>query len=693
MSEFDAGASSSTSDSESEAGLPMTQMNRKREEEVAAGKKKKDHADDDDDEVVDPVDEELAAVVSKYAKIHQPVPFSKQSPKLRINLEWRNIDYKVVYPMPPSNFFVKLLFRLPIPATITTMLKKKREIPILNRVSGSTTLLNVLARRIKSNLTGEVLVNGEEVSGRRFKRRMAYVLQDDIFFPSITVRDTVTDAAYLKLPKSMSLKEKRAKVDDVLSELGLERCSGTIVGGGWVRGVSGGERKRTNIATEIISNPSLVFLDEPTSGLDAATSLGLIVSLKTLAKSGHTVVTTIHQPSSAMFMMFDKVLLLAEGGWVVYSGSAAGVLPYFASLGLDAPLQYNPADFMLEVVSSTEKVKDGRTVRQMLIDTYGENEKKREAEQNNEGMREEKEQEKEEEAKSLEDMKHGDKFVTPFWLQTWVLTKRTFKQRRHDILSWDRIIQILFIAVLSGLLWLQMDKDEESLGDRVGFLFFTTMFWVMTTWFNALFAFPPERAVLTKERSTGTYRLSAYFVGKVLAETPLELVMPILFSVITYWMVGLADDGGSFVFFVVIMCLFVLMGSGIGLLIGAIMVDVKKALTLSTIVVLGSVLLGGFFISQNNLKVWIAWARWISFMKYCYELVLLNEFKVGNETFAPAPISAYGPDVQEITGQDVLDHLNVETYIWADIIFVVGVIVVSRVMAYLSLRYLNKPKR
>jgi ABC-type multidrug transport system fused ATPase/permease subunit len=145
MSEFDAGASSSTSDSESEAGLPMTQMNRKREEEVAAGKKKKDHADDDDDEVVDPVDEELAAVVSKYAKIHQPVPFSKQSPKLRINLEWRNIDYKVVYPMPPSNFFVKLLFRLPIPATITTMLKKKREIPILNRVSGSVRAGEVIA--------------------------------------------------------------------------------------------------------------------------------------------------------------------------------------------------------------------------------------------------------------------------------------------------------------------------------------------------------------------------------------------------------------------------------------------------------------------------------------------------------------------------------------------------------------------
>jgi ABC-type multidrug transport system ATPase subunit len=130
-----------------------------------------------------------------------------------------------------------------------------------------TTLLNVLARRIKSNVTGEVLVNGEFVSGRRFKRRMAYVLQDDIFFPSITVRNTVRDAAYLKLPKKMPFKEKRAKVEDVLTELGLQRCSNTIVGGTWVRGVSGGERKRTNIATEIVSNPPLIFLDEPTSGL------------------------------------------------------------------------------------------------------------------------------------------------------------------------------------------------------------------------------------------------------------------------------------------------------------------------------------------------------------------------------------------------------------------------------------------
>jgi hypothetical protein len=101
---------------------------------------------------------------------------------------------------------------------------------------------------------------------------------------------------------------------------------------------------------------------------------------------------------------------------------------------------------------------------------------------------------------------------------------------------------------------------------------------------------------------------------------------------------------------------------------------------------------GGFFISQSNLPVWIAWARWISFMKYCYELILLNEFKLGDETFTRSAVTSY-PGLERITGQDVLDHLNVETDIWGDIIFLVSVIVGSRVLAYLALRYLNKPKR
>jgi ABC-type multidrug transport system permease subunit len=200
--------------------------------------------------------------------------------------------------------------------------------------------------------------------------------------------------------------------------------------------------------------------------------------------------------------------------------------------------------------------------------------------------------------------------------------------------------------------------------------------------------------VLNKERATGSYRLSAYFLGKSLAETPLWLVLPILFSCISYWMVGMSSYSGNFFFFILIMCLFVLMGNSIGVMVAAIIPDLKKALTFSVVIVLGSVLLGGFFINRDNLPVWIAWARWLSYMKYAYELILINEFALShNQTFTPAPThSAYDTNGGPITGGDVLDHYGVETNWWGDIIFLVGVIVVARVLGYFALRFLNKPR-
>jgi len=288
-------------------------------------------------------------------------------------------------------------------------------------------------------------------------------------------------------------------------------------------------------------------------------------------------------------------------------------------------------------------------------------------------------------------MKYGDKYPTPFYQQTWVLANRAFNQRKAEILSWQRTIQILVITLVTSFLWFQTGTAEPDIDSISGFLFFATMFWIMQTWFLALFSFPPERAVLNKERATGTYRLSAYMMGKILAESPLELLLPITFAVITYWIVGLAPNGGCFIFYIVILCLYALMGSGIGTLISAVMLDVKQATTASVVVMLASVLLGGFFISEQSLKVWIAWARWLSFMKYCYELLLLNEFQLGNQDFTPSNPSSY--TVNPITPSAILAKRDVETNIWGDIIFVVGMIVGTRVLAYLALRFLNKPKQ
>lgn len=129
--------------------------------------------------------------------------------------------------------------------------------------SGKTSLLSILGGRtgMLAKLEGDVLFNGQPLS-KRTKRRIGYVMQDDLLFESLTVYETLFYAAMLRLPRSMTRKEKRDRVDIVIAALGLERCRGTIVGGFFQRGISGGERKRLSIGHELLTNPSIIMLDE-----------------------------------------------------------------------------------------------------------------------------------------------------------------------------------------------------------------------------------------------------------------------------------------------------------------------------------------------------------------------------------------------------------------------------------------------
>lgn len=109
-------------------------------------------------------------------------------------------------------------------------------------------------------------------------------MQDDVVFPHLTVNETLTYTALLRLPNTLTPQQKKERAWDVICELGLERCQNTVIGGKFVRGVSGGERKRVCIGNEILLNPSLLFLDEPTSGLDSTTALRIVQMLRDIAK-------------------------------------------------------------------------------------------------------------------------------------------------------------------------------------------------------------------------------------------------------------------------------------------------------------------------------------------------------------------------------------------------------------------------
>lgn len=142
-------------------------------------------------------------------------------------------------------------------------------------------------------------------------------MQEDALLGTLTVRECFQFAG--KLTLNLSEDNMIRRVNELIIDLGLESCADVEIGNSFAKGVSGGERKRTSIGVELITNPGIIFLDEPTTGLDSTTALQVILLLKNLAKQGKTVISTIHQPSSELFAEFDRLMLICDG-YSIYHG-------------------------------------------------------------------------------------------------------------------------------------------------------------------------------------------------------------------------------------------------------------------------------------------------------------------------------------------------------------------------------------
>jgi ABC-type multidrug transport system ATPase subunit/uncharacterized tellurite resistance protein B-like protein len=197
--------------------------------------------------------------------------------------------------------------------------------------AGKSTMLNVL-NGINKPTEGEVLINGHNIHDEedRIKGLIGYVSQDDLLIEELTVFQNLYFNALLcfdKLPRIVILK----KVVTVLHNLGLYEIKDMIVGSPLNKKISGGQRKRLNIALELIREPSVLFLDEPTSGLSSRDSENIMDLLKELTLKGKLIFVVIHQPSSDIFKMFDKLLLLDNGGYMIYYGNPVDSIIYFKS--------------------------------------------------------------------------------------------------------------------------------------------------------------------------------------------------------------------------------------------------------------------------------------------------------------------------------------------------------------------------
>nr|XP_025661609.1 ABC transporter G family member 22 isoform X2 [Arachis hypogaea] len=508
--------------------------------------------------------------------------------------------------------------------------------------SGKTTLLNLLGARIcHSTISGSITYNDQSYS-KFLKSRIGFVTQDDVLFPHLTVKETLTYAARLRLPKTYTKEQKEKRALDVIYELGLERCQDTMIGGSFVRGVSGGERKRVCIGNEIIINPSLLFLDEPTSGLDSTTALRIVQMLQDIAEAGKTVVTTIHQPSSRLFHKFDKLILLGKGS-LLYFGKASEAMNYFQSIGCSPLISMNPAEFLLDLANGNindvslpseleDRVQMGTVeserhsgkpspavVHEYLVEAY-------------ESRVAETEKKKIMAPSPLdEEVKSKVRSSKREWGASWyeqfsILFWRGIKERKHDYFSWLRITQVLSTAIILGLLWWQSDtKNIKDLQDQAGLLFFIAVFWGFFPVFTAIFTFPQERAMLSKERAADMYRLSAYFLARTTSDLPLDLILPVLFLLVVYFMAGLRLSATPFVLTILTVFLCIVAAQGLGLAIGATLMDLKRATTLASVTVMTFMLAGGFFVQR--VPIFISWIRYMSFNYHTYKLLLKVQYE------------------------------------------------------------------
>ncbi|KAI3996033.1 hypothetical protein MKX01_037530 [Papaver californicum] len=533
---------------------------------------------------------------------------------------------------------------------------------------GKTSLLSALGGRlVGGQLSGTITYNGKPYLSNAMKRNTGYVAQDDKFYAHLTVTETLMFTSLLRLPNTITKEEKIIRTEEVITQLGLTGCKNSIMGGPFLRGVSGGERKRVSIGQEILTDPSLLLLDEPTSGLDSTSAQQVVSILRALASEGHC----------KLFYMFHKILLLSDGN-PLYFGKGNETMQYFSSIGYSSSVAVNLSDFLVDLANGVylddldeerrKGVKQGLVLahKNNLLDRLNEEEKLG-ADHNNGSSR------------------HGrmDKDIGQ-WPTTWgqefsVLLKRDLLERKHEPFSVMQVGQMLVISFRSGILWWK--SSISNIEDQMGFMFSSDMYWSIYPMFNAILTFPQERAMLIKEQSSRMYRLLSYFIARNVADLPMELALPSVFVTITYWIVGLKPTVGSFLVTLVVMLCNVLVSQGLGLAIGSAIMNLRFGVVFGGIVGQAFLLACGFYI--RNVPSLVAWIKYLSHNYYVYKLLLGSQYK--NDDLYPC-----GPNVSCRVGRNpTIKKVGLGNEV-ISVVALVLMLVGYRVIAYIALKRLRE---
>ncbi|XP_047947201.1 ABC transporter G family member 6-like [Salvia hispanica] len=500
--------------------------------------------------------------------------------------------------------------------------------------SGKSTLIDALANRMaKGSVKGEITLNGEQLESRLLKVISAYVMQDDLLFPMLTVEETLMFAAEFRLPRTLSKSKKKLRVQALIDQLGLRNAANTVIGDEGHRGVSGGERRRVSIGTDIIHDPILLFLDEPTSGLDSTSAYMVVKVLQRIAQSGSIVIMSIHQPSYRILGLLDKMIFLSRGQ-TVYSGSPSNLPVFFSDFKHPIPENENRTEFALDIIRELEGSPGGTKTLVEFNKSWQALKRGNDAVQTN-GLNLSL---KEAISASISKGKlvSGSAaagaaptslvptFANPLWIEMAVLSKRSVtNSRRMPELFGVRLGAVMVTGFILATMYWRLDNSPKGVQERLGFFAFamSTMFYTCA---DALPVFLQERYIFMRETAYNAYRRSSYVVSHALVSLPSLLFLSLAFSATTFWAVGL---DGSFMFYLLIIFASFWSGSSFVTFLSGVVPHVMLGYTIVVAILAYFLLFSGFFINRDRIPGYWIWFHYLSLVKYPYEAVLQNEFE------------------------------------------------------------------
>ncbi|KAK9861391.1 hypothetical protein WJX84_002559, partial [Apatococcus fuscideae] len=590
--------------------------------------------------------------------------------------------------------------------------------------SGKTTLLKALAGKLRSSSSltvhGKITYNGETFDRFVPQRTASYVDQVDNHIAELTVRETLDFAARCQgvghkagYMEQLRQREKEMGIDPdpeidafmrastvsgkrhslvtelTLRILGLEVCADTVVGSNFVRGISGGQRKRVTTGEMIVGPKKTLFMDEISTGLDSSTTFLIIKCIRNFVHLQEaTVLISLLQPAPETFDLFDDVILLSEGH-IVYHGDREGCMPFFNTMGFELPSRKGIPEFLQEVTSRKDQAqywgRESEPYKFVPVKAFAEAFLKTDGGKRN---MERLQQPLASNNGNLDPLVRSRYALSPWAAFKACLRREWILMQRHAFLYVFRTAQVAFVSFCVATVFFRTHLKKHDLNDGNKYLGLTFQALVHMM-FNAY----SEMSIVTgslsgfyKQRDDLFYPAIAGVLPTTLLRIPYSIVESLVFTGIVYYVTGLEPTASRFLIFWLILLLIHQMSVGLFRLAGWVGRTLVAATTVGCLTLFFIIVLGGFVLAKRDVHPWVIWGFWSSPLMYGQMALAINELS------GPQWQKPYYLDPSQQLGRAVIDNRSLfpeHWWIWVAVGVLIGYAVILNGLGILAATFLN----